>query len=256
MDYNDTSCSTSTLHVSNVQQEHGNSTYVNSTTGRLLQSQSPRSSSQQSPSDSPPDSVSSLPSIGSSFFFSSAAASPPHSHAHSDHTRDTMGGFIIPFLTLPAVLPQPTPYGKTLGSIQLLILGDGAQDHDFVSHLLLDDNEDVVDHGIWEDSEDGSILRASTDWLKHLDPHGSESFLPARNVKIMTRHNVCVDLYLSNRILTRLQVSTILPTIHSPFHSLLEIIHPHCQPCVALVDLLASPRTPIYTALILLTRSG
>lgn len=113
-----------------------------------------------------------------------------------------------------------------------------------MSSLLLDDNEDVVDRGTWEDTSDGSFLCASTDWIEHRDPHGLEKFEPARNVEIITRRNVGGD------------GSTILPVIHSPFHTLLEIIDPHCKPSVSLTTLIASPSTPIYTALIILSRSA
>ncbi|KAI6041457.1 hypothetical protein EDC04DRAFT_2983059 [Pisolithus marmoratus] len=183
--------------------------------------------------------------MGSSFFFSSAAASPPHSHPHSDHARDSTQGLIIPSLTLPAALPQPTQYGKTLGGIRLFITGEGADDHDFVSSLLLDDNDDVVDHGTWEETREGSVLRVSTDWVEQRDLHGLEKFEPSRNVEIVTGRISSVRL-----------ASTILPTIHSPFYSLLEIIDPNCQPSATLISLIASPLAPMYTALIILSKSG
>lgn len=63
-----------------------------------------------------------------------------------------------------------------------------------MSSLLLDDNEDVVDRGTWEDTSDGSFLCASTDWIEHRDPHGLEKFEPARNVEIITRRNVGGDV--------------------------------------------------------------
>ncbi|KAI6126798.1 hypothetical protein F5141DRAFT_357138 [Pisolithus sp. B1] len=242
MDCSDILTSTSTLRASNSQREYdGNNTAVSPQAG-ATGSLSPHSSYLPSPTDSPPDSISSLPSIGSSFFFSSAAASPPRSHPHSDHAKDSTQGLIIPSLTLPAALPQPTQYGRTLGGIRLFITGEGADDHDLVSSLLLDDNEDVVDPGIWEETNEGSVLRASTDWVEHRDPHGLEKFEPSRNVEIVTRK-------VSN-------VSAILPIIHSPFYSLLEIIDPNCQPSATLVGLIASSLAPIYTAFIILSKSG
>ena len=51
--------------------------------------------------------------------------------------------------------------------------------------LLLEDNEDVVDVGQWEDAEYGRVLRASTDWVEHRDAHGLEKFEPIRNVEIV-----------------------------------------------------------------------
>ncbi|KAH8997921.1 hypothetical protein EDB92DRAFT_1307296 [Lactarius akahatsu] len=89
---------------------------------RVSQPSSPRSSALPSPPGSP-DSISSFPSLSSSFFFSSAAASPPYAHAHIEQDRELTQGLIIPSLALPAALRQPTPYGKTLGDIRLLALG-------------------------------------------------------------------------------------------------------------------------------------
>lgn len=145
------------------------------------QPSSPRSSALPSPPDSPSsDSVSSFPSVSSSFFFSSAAASPPRSQAPSEHARESTQGLIIPSLTLPEALHQPTPYGQTLGDIRLLVVGG----KDFLAKLLLEDNDDIVDTGEWEDSGYGRIRRASTDWIDHRDAHGLEKYEPTRNVEI------------------------------------------------------------------------
>lgn len=261
MECGDALTSTSTICPLSSRQENLLNTGMSPRAGEPSQSPLLHSSGMPSPTDSPPDSISSLPSIGSSFFFSSAAASPPHSHTHTDHARDTTQGLVIPSLTLPEALPQPTQYGKTLGEIRLIIIGDGAEDHDFVSSLLLDDNEDIVDRGTWEDKSDGSFLCTSTDWIEHRDPHGLEKFEPARNVEIVTRRNVGVDVRISDTqnieaTHSFFQGSTILPVIHSPFHTLLEIIDPHCKPSASLTTFIASPSTPIYTALIILSKSG
>lgn len=145
------------------------------------QPSSPRSSALPSPPDSPSSgSVSSLPSVSSSFFFSSAAASPPHSHAPSDRARESTQGLIIPSLTLPEALHTPTPYGQTLGDLRLLVIGG----KDFLAKLLLEDNEDIVDAGEWEDTGYGRLRRASTDWIDHRDAHGLEKYEPTRNVEI------------------------------------------------------------------------
>ncbi|KAG6337013.1 hypothetical protein ID866_2073 [Astraeus odoratus] len=244
MECSDASTSTSSICTMSARQACDKNIGASQVPRELSHSPSPRSSSLPSPTDSPPDSISSLPSIGSSFFFSSAAASPPHSHAHSEHAKDTTQGLIIPSLTLPEPLPQPTQYGKTLGDIRLLIIWDGEEDRDIVSSLLLDDNDDVVDHGIWEDTGEGSVLLASTDWIEHRDPHGLEKFEPARNVEIVARRKAHASC------------STLLSLIHTPFHSLLGMIAPHCQPSAALTSFIASPSTPIYTALIVLSKSA
>ncbi|KIJ64686.1 hypothetical protein HYDPIDRAFT_47689, partial [Hydnomerulius pinastri MD-312] len=113
--------------------------------------------------------------------------------------------------------------------------------------LFLDDNEDVVDAGTWEDTSDGSMLRASTDWIEHRDAHGLEKFEPSRNFEIVTRHNGQFNVSVA---------LSVLPIIHSPFHSLAEIIDQRCQPSIALANLIASPWTPLYTALIILSKSA
>lgn len=166
---------------------------------------SPRSSALPSPPDSP-SSVSSLPSVSSSFFFSSAAASPGHplassqpylqSHPHSSNGASN-DAFIIPSLVLPAALRRPTPYGQTIGDLRLIVVGSGDAGSQFLDNLLLDDNEHIVELGHWEDFNDTvdagapekykgvKILRASTDWIEHRDPHGLEKFEPLRNLEIV-----------------------------------------------------------------------
>jgi len=64
----------------------------------------------------------------------------------------------------------------------IVLLRKGA-DPAFVSSLLLDDNEDVVDVGPWEDGPHARTIKASTDWLEHSDAHGLERFEPLRNVE-------------------------------------------------------------------------
>jgi hypothetical protein len=180
-----------------------------------------------SPGGSPSPSVdsaseSSLPSVSSSFFFSSSAAgspgrshpgSYPSSHPHSDHeheleheqehdahsrhhTRVHEQGLIIPSLTLPEALRRPTPFGQTLGELRVLVLGAQGAGKSFLTGLLLEDNEHVVDVGTWEDWHagetgvdeayaHGKVLRASTDWLEQNNTFGLERFEPTKNVEIV-----------------------------------------------------------------------
>ena len=151
---------------------------------RVSQPSSPRSSALPSPPGSP-DSISSFPSLSSSFFFSSAAASPPYAHTHIEQDRELTQGLIIPSLTLPAALRQPTPYGKTLGDIRLLALGSADPTVSPIAGILLEGNEDVVDVGPSEVTNDGLVVRASTDWIEHNDAHGLEKFEPTRNVEVV-----------------------------------------------------------------------
>lgn len=147
---------------------------------------SPRSSALPSPPDSPSsDSVSSFPSVSSSFFFSSAAASPPHFAGPSEHGRESTQSLIIPSLTLPSALQRPTSYGQTLGELKLIFLSLKRQEEDFPTQLLSEDNEDVVDVDPWEQSDCGRVLHASTDWVEHRDLHGLERFEPLRNIEVI-----------------------------------------------------------------------
>lgn len=134
-----------------------------------------------SPPDSPSGgSVSSLPSVGSSFFYSSAAASPPHIHV-AHEPEDYALRLVIPSLTLPAAVPHPSPYGQTLGDLRLLILGKRGIGKTTLANLLLESNDDIIHVSGW----DGNVLSASTDWLEHDDNNGLEGFgLPALNVQI------------------------------------------------------------------------
>ncbi|KAF5384432.1 hypothetical protein D9615_003466 [Tricholomella constricta] len=213
---------------------------------------SPRSSALPSSPNSPSsDSVSSLPSVSSSFFFSSAAASPPHSQPHSEHphARDTTQGLVIPSLTLPAALRRPTPYGQTVGDLRILVLGSKGAGKSFLSGLLLEDNEDVVEVGIWEDAEYGRVIHASTDWVEHRDAHGLEKFEPTRNVEIVELpgydHTTNTDDLLQS----------LKSIIQTPFYTVSDVLDPTHRPSPVLASLVSSPSTPLYTALIFLLPS-
>lgn len=142
------------------------------------QPSSPRSSALPSPPDSP-DSTSSFPSLSSSFFVSSAAASPPHPQPHDESVQ----GLVIPSLTLPSALRQPTVHGRTLGDVRLIILGGSGGE---LKEALLDTNEDVVDIGSPELIQPEGLVRtlASTDWVDHRDPHGLDKFEPMNNIEL------------------------------------------------------------------------
>ncbi|GLB39697.1 hypothetical protein LshimejAT787_0702070 [Lyophyllum shimeji] len=214
---------------------------------------SPRSSALPSPPDSPSsDSVSSLPSVSSSFFFSSAAASPPHSQPESEHqrARDSTQGLVIPSLTLPAALRRPTPYGQTIGDLRILVLGSKEAGKSFVSGLLLEDNEDVVEVGTWEEADYGRVIRASTDWIEHRDAHGLEKFEPTRNIEIIE---------LSGYDPTGCNVETLLQNwqsiIQTPFYTVSDVLDPAHEPSAVLAGLVSSASTPLYTALVFLLPS-
>ena len=78
--------------------------------------------------------------------------------------------------------------------MRLLLLGPKGVDTSAIASQLVDDNEDVVEVGIWEQvrNEDAAgrgvrkaVLRVSTDWVEHRDRHGLERVEPARNLEIV-----------------------------------------------------------------------
>lgn len=101
---------------------------------------------------------------------------------------------------LPEAVGRPTPYGQTVGDVRLLVLGSKGAGKAFVTGLLLEDNEDVVDVGTWEDAECGRLLRASTDWVEHRDAHGLERFEPTRNIEILDLPGYDHDTDVSSNI--------------------------------------------------------
>ncbi|TFK31776.1 hypothetical protein BDQ12DRAFT_618299 [Crucibulum laeve] len=151
---------------------------------------------------------------------------------------------------LPDALRRPTPFGQTLGDLRLLVLGSQGAGKSFLTGLLLEDNEDVVEVGTWEDAEYGKVLRASTDWLEHRDAHGLEKYEATRNVEIVELpgydHNTD-----GNELVAKLK-----SIIHSPFYAVSDVLHPTNQPSAILANLLSSPCTPLYTALIFLMPSS
>ncbi|KAF9561419.1 hypothetical protein CPC08DRAFT_817699 [Agrocybe pediades] len=236
-----------------------------------------------SPPDSPGlsrspsiDSVSesSFPSVSSSFFFSSsAAASPgrshpssyPSSHPHSDHEQDEGGGrqhsrtnehgLIIPSLSLPDALRRPTPFGQTLGQLKILVLGGQGAGKSFLTGLLLEDNEDVVDVGTWEDwhgGEEGAfgkVLKASTDWMEQRDAFGLERYEATKNVEIVELPGYSPDADV-NELISRLKA-----IIEVPFQALNDVLHPDTQPSATIASMLAAPSSPLYTAMVFLLPS-
>ena len=155
-------------------------------------------SSYPSPSSPSGESVSSLPSVSSSFLFSSGPGSPPHlglglqhehgppEHGHGDSS------LIIPSLTLPSALRRPTPYGQTLGDVRLLVLGHAGNNAEAVAQVFAEECEDIVEIGEWEafeaetdDQVRAKVLRLSTDWIEHRDAHGLEKHEPSKNVEVV-----------------------------------------------------------------------
>ncbi|KAI0922776.1 hypothetical protein AcV5_009662 [Taiwanofungus camphoratus] len=222
-----------------------------------------------SPSSPSGDSVSSFPSVSSSFLFSSGPTSPPHlpqfqfgTHADADSDvdlHDSTAGLIIPSLALPSPARRPTPYGQTLGDLRILILAPSRSARStaaLVAHLL-EENEDIVELGTWEEEPRGddavgrvAVLRASTDWVEHRDAHGLERVEPARNVEIVELPGYDpVDN--ADDVLART-----LPIIHAPFYQVFEALNPEYAPSSVLANLLSSACTPLYTALILLLTSS
>ncbi|KAI9060036.1 hypothetical protein FKP32DRAFT_1668357 [Trametes sanguinea] len=218
-----------------------------------------RNSVYQSEPGSPSgDSISSFPSVSSSFLFSSGPASPPHLHPHSEPESDlgdSTSGLVIPSLTLPSPSRRPTPYGQTLGELRLLVLSPRGVDASAIASQLVDDNEDVVEVGIWEEESyvsGGSrgkrkaVLHASTHWVEHRDAHGLDRIEPARNVEIVELPPFDTHSEVDS------VVQRVLPVIHSPFREVMDILNHEQPPSGTVAHILSSSSTPLFTALVLL----
>lgn len=226
-----------------------------------------------SPSSPSGDSVSSFPSVSSSFLFSSGPGSPPHpSHLlvsnssfdtdFQNDLHDSTRGLIIPSLALPSPSRRPTPYGQTLGDLRLLILAPrrAASSTAALVASLLEDNDDIVDLGAWEELHDdgdssiggekASVLRASTRWVEHRDAHGLDRIEPARNVEIVELPGY--DPTDDAQSVT----DRTLPFIHAQFAQVVDALNPEYGPSDVLANLLSSPCTPLYTAMLLLLTSS
>jgi hypothetical protein len=109
----------------------------------------------------------------------------------------------------------------------------------------LESNGDVVDVGAWEDTVRGTRIRASTSWIEHRDIQGLERFEPSKNIEVVE-----ISGYdESDEVETLLH--TVVNHVQTQYQKVLEILDPHSMsPLVA--DLISSPSTPLYTALIFL----
>ncbi|KAF4576257.1 hypothetical protein EYR36_004234 [Pleurotus pulmonarius] len=203
-----------------------------------------------SPPDSPsltdPGSVSSLPSVSSSFFFSSAAATPPlpsephsleslpHVQGHAVHTRpqqdhhsdtdpqsQSTRHLIIPSLSLPAALCRPTAYGQSLGDVRVLVMKLSDTDNDLLGHsadpgldigrLLVENNEDIVDVGGWEPFHP---QQSRTDAPLNSDP-ASWRVLRASTDWIEHQDAYGLEKYEPSRNIEIIEVTIRLPHPHS-----------------------------------------
>ncbi|GJE93162.1 hypothetical protein PsYK624_093210 [Phanerochaete sordida] len=198
-------------------------------------------SSAHTPS-SPSESVSSLPSVASSFLFSSGPGSPPHAH---EQPHDA--SLIIPSLALPAPLRRPAPYGQALGGVRVLVLGAAGAGADAAVRAFAEEEDDVVEVH-WEDAEVAGVrarvLRLSTDWIEHRDAHGLEKHEPSRNVEVVLLQDYGPDSDLSEVLRSTLNI------VHAPFSALVPVLHPDQSPNALLANLLASPASPLYTAMV------
>ncbi|KAI0366518.1 hypothetical protein BV20DRAFT_971656 [Pilatotrama ljubarskyi] len=218
---------------------------------------SPHSAFHSEPGSPSGDSISSFPSVSSSFLFSSGPASPPHPHPHSEpesELGDSTSGLVIPSLMLPSPSRKPTACGQTLGELRLLFLGPKGADMSVLASQLVEDNEDVVEVGLWEEASRESAsaqgkkatLRASTSWVEHRDAHGLERIEPARNVELVELPSY--DPYAPVDSV----VERVLPVIQSPFHQVMDILNREHPPSGTIAHLLSSSSSPLNTALILL----
>ncbi|CAL1710119.1 unnamed protein product [Somion occarium] len=200
---------------------------------------------------------SSLPSPSSP----SGPATPPQIDLDiPGHPPESESGheLIIPSLTLPSPIRRATQYGKTLGDVKLLVLSRaGANAEEFLRVLADEQCEDYVDVGTWENLTDhqnsrGNIhrLNISTDWIEHSDRHGLEKYEPAKNIEVTQLPDYDLDDDPDELL------GSILERVHDPFQSMLSLVNFDQPPNPLLAQLLASPSSPLYTALLLLLPSS
>ncbi|KAK7692982.1 hypothetical protein QCA50_004623 [Cerrena zonata] len=215
-------------------------------------------SSLPSPSSPSGDSVSSFPSVSSSFLFSSGPTTPPQIDVDlTGEPPETEGSheLVIPSLTFPSPIRRPTPYGKTIGDVKLLVLSrSGVDAEDFIRVLADEQCEDYVHVGPWENLDldylglegSGRHISISTDWVEHEDVHGLERYEPQRNINITH-----LPEYDSHDDPDRL-IEAILERIHEPFQSTVSLLNMDQPPNPLLAHMLASSSSPFHTALLIL----
>ncbi|EPQ50840.1 hypothetical protein GLOTRDRAFT_133584 [Gloeophyllum trabeum ATCC 11539] len=207
---------------------------------------------------SPTDSVSSFPSVSSSFFFSSGPASPPlhpdtdpdvtHTDDHEHEAEDSTSALIIPSLTLPSALRRPTLYGQVLGELRVLVLGRHGVRKSRVAEALLEGNEDLVDVDEPEEEEARGwrtrVWRASSEWVELRDAHGLERVEPRRNVEVVMwpGYDPAGD---DPEAIT----APIVKHLQSSFHALHALIDPAAPSSSTplLTSLVGGPNTPLWT---------
>ncbi|TFK52913.1 hypothetical protein OE88DRAFT_1733897 [Heliocybe sulcata] len=202
---------------------------------------------------SPTDSVSSFPSVSSSFFFSSGPASPPPSDPedlHGPHGSASTSGLIIPSLTLPSALRRPTVYGQVLGELRVFVFGRQGVRKSRVAEMLVEGNEDLVDVDGVEEEGRARVWRASTDWVEHRDAHGLERIEPRRNVEVVMWPGYDPATQDPASI-----TAPILDYLHASFHSLHAVIDPSVPTTstAVLKNLVSAPNTPLWTLAVLVT---
>ena len=71
----------------------------------------------------------------------------------------------------------------------MLIIGSKDSGKTALANFLVDSNEDVIEIDPWEETIDGPLMHASTDWLEHPqdgDTHDYGRFEGSKNIKILS----------------------------------------------------------------------
>ncbi|KAJ6511851.1 hypothetical protein DFH09DRAFT_1288398 [Mycena vulgaris] len=209
----------------------------------------------RSPTPSPPSSpslsasgssVSSFPSVSSSFFFSSAAVSPPHGPA--DNT------LIIPSLTLPAPLsftrnPNVKQKQAVRGELTRLLVFGSPQTL-LPLNLNVDGGADGPDQNAWVIEDGLRVLRFPVD-DRYDSAANSHSESEPHTIEL-------VSLGDADHI-DPLAIASITRRILAPFHAVSALLAPPLLSAPheddLLIALLAGPQTPLYTALVVCAAS-
>ncbi|QRV99085.1 hypothetical protein RhiJN_27104 [Ceratobasidium sp. AG-Ba] len=166
------------------------------------------------------------------------AAFSSHEHPESAHH------LVIPSLALgPALVSGPTPapemenaYGEALGNVRLLVLGG---QRSLADNLLMRTPNVVHIHG-W-DQPTGDVL-ASLE---------ASTILADRERNVRLTVMPPFDARDNDPVVTRRAVQQVLRVLHESFHTLHSQLHPARAPGPDFQAMLASHRTPLVTAVVI-----
>ncbi|CAE6435071.1 unnamed protein product [Rhizoctonia solani] len=149
---------------------------------------------------------------------------------------------VIPSLALgPSLMPTPPPpetdvaYGEALGNVRILVLGG---ERSLADNLLMRSPQVVHIHGWDRPSGDVTACLEASTILADRERNVRLTVMPSYDPR---------DNEATKRI-----VSQVLQTLHASFQTLHQQLHPARAPGPDFTAMLASHRTPLFTAVVLM----